>query len=524
MPSNQRDIVENIVARDSTKAGTDSAGKNFDRLKAKVDAAGKSGSSLGAKFKKGVSGVAAITDKMALGFAALGGYAIKTASDAQQSLGATQTIFGKTADQIIAKSNKAATQYGLSANQYRESANLIASLFKNQGVSQDKLAGQTDKMIAKASDLAAVFGGPTSDAVEALSSAFKGEFDPLERYGITLNQTTINTEAMRLAHVKTTKAFNKLSPAQQKAYQQQAALSLINKQSADSTGQFAAQTNTSAEKLQIVKAQFDNTAATVGAKLLPLLNKLLGWADKFIDWASKHQKIVAAFAAFTAAVWLLNAAMDANPISLILIGIAALAAGVIYAYTHFKTFRDVVNAVWNFLVEAFRTGVNLVLDSLGFIIHGAAAAFGWIPGIGPKLKTAAKEFDKFKNGVNAALDKIKTNKTVTIKTIVTGNGAKLVERDSKGQSEFLVVGSGQRARATGGSVLSGTPYLVGEHGPELFTPGRSGEITPNNQLGSLGGAPEIHVYIGDQELTDIVRVEVDESNRATRRRVLAGAG
>lgn len=40
-----------------------------------------------------------------------------------------------------------------------------------------------------------------------------------------------------------------------------------------------------------------------------------------------------------------------------------------------------------------------------------------------------------------------------------------------------------KARADGGSVFGGTPYLVGERGPELFLPGRSGSIVPNDQLG-----------------------------------------
>ena len=38
-------------------------------------------------------------------------------------------------------------------------------------------------------------------------------------------------------------------------------------------------------------------------------------------------------------------------------------------------------------------------------------------------------------------------------------------------------------KANGGSVMKNRPYLVGERGPELFTPGASGQITPNNQLG-----------------------------------------
>ena len=38
-------------------------------------------------------------------------------------------------------------------------------------------------------------------------------------------------------------------------------------------------------------------------------------------------------------------------------------------------------------------------------------------------------------------------------------------------------------RAAGGPVKSGKGYLVGEKGPELFTPSSSGRITPNNKLG-----------------------------------------
>jgi len=41
-------------------------------------------------------------------------------------------------------------------------------------------------------------------------------------------------------------------------------------------------------------------------------------------------------------------------------------------------------------------------------------------------------------------------------------------------------------RAKGGPVGAGKSYLVGERGPELFMPGSSGTIIPNNQLGGAG--------------------------------------
>lgn len=51
------------------------------------------------------------------------------------------------------------------------------------------------------------------------------------------------------------------------------------------------------------------------------------------------------------------------------------------------------------------------------------------------------------------------------------------------------------ARAAGGPVTGGGTYLVGERGPELFTPGTSGSITPNNALG--GGGITVNVNGGD---------------------------
>jgi len=42
-------------------------------------------------------------------------------------------------------------------------------------------------------------------------------------------------------------------------------------------------------------------------------------------------------------------------------------------------------------------------------------------------------------------------------------------------------------RAMGGPVNSGSPYVVGEKGPELFVPRSSGSIVPNGAMGSSGG-------------------------------------
>jgi len=65
--------------------------------------------------------------------------------------------------------------------------------------------------------------------------------------------------------------------------------------------------------------------------------------------------------------------------------------------------------------------------------------------------------------------------------------------------------SGLQFRASGGPVRQGGSYIVGEKGPELFTPGSSGSITPNNALGG-GGNVTINVNGGDpQQVVDALR-------------------
>lgn len=62
-------------------------------------------------------------------------------------------------------------------------------------------------------------------------------------------------------------------------------------------------------------------------------------------------------------------------------------------------------------------------------------------------------------------------------------------------------------RAMGGPVTGGQSYLVGENGPEIFTPGASGGITPNNQIGGGGVTivQNINVTTGVQQT---VRAEI----------------
>lgn len=93
--------------------------------------------------------------------------------------------------------------------------------------------------------------------------------------------------------------------------------------------------------------------------------------------AARTAAATGAVEGLTAGQWLLNAAMDANPVGIVIVALAALAAGLVYAYMHSKTFRDIVHAAFHDVGAVaegtWRDVIHPALDAFG-------AAAGWLGG------------------------------------------------------------------------------------------------------------------------------------------------
>jgi hypothetical protein len=165
------------------------------------------------------------------------------------------------------------------------------------------------------------------------------------------------------------------------------------------------------------------------------------------------------------------------------VGLAAVAA----AYT-FITFGRVAAGTVGATVALFRGMVNHILRGWGLVLDGAVAAFGWVPGIGGKLKSAQKKFDEFRRKANEALGGIKDQ---TVNVDVNLRGIRNLE-------EQMAVRLGRREH--GGPVRRGEAYIVGEKRAEIFVPDQDGTILPDiphrGSPTTLGG-----VGAGGTELT-----------------------
>ena len=193
---------------------------------------------------------------------------VKQAAELEQSVGAVNTVFKDGASQMHEYAEGAAEAMGLSQNEYNQLATILGTQLKNGGTAMDQLAGKTNELIGLGADLASMFGGTTPEAVAALSSALKGERDPIERYGVSLKQAQIDAKAAELG-------FQKVGGSLSNEANQAATLALIMEQTADAHGNFAKETNTLAGQQAILSAQWTNFTTNIGEAFIPVLTKVM---------------------------------------------------------------------------------------------------------------------------------------------------------------------------------------------------------------------------------------------------------
>lgn len=127
------------------------------------------------------------------------------------------------------------------------------------------------------------------------------------------------------------------------------------------------------------------------------------------------------------------------------------------------------NAIWDTAVSAISSFADSVKSAVQPVLDWLADKFQWISDIAGKIG----------NFVSGAVSSIsKAGKNVASK--ISGK------------------------KAMGGPVVGGNSYLVGERGPEIFTPYGGGSVTPNNRMASGGG---VNVVVNIAKVNDNVDVE-----------------
>lgn len=274
-----------------------------------------------------------------------------------------------------------------------------------------QISGSTSKAMKYLGTVTDLSRGANIDmetAAKLVGKTLAGNTSSLSRYGIVLKKGATTQEAIA--------AIQKRYAGQAKAY-------------GDSSAGAAARFDIALENLQ----------ETVGAALLPALEQgakvLTRVLNGFQDLPGPVQKVVlgiggvvtaaallAPFAnsiiavaqaaklasvatkLWSAAQWLFNAAMSANPIGIVIVAVAAFVAAIVIAWKKSETFRNVVIGAWNAIKNATLTVFNAIT---GFFKKWGVTILRVLIGpIGNLVLLIVRHWNRIRDGAASAFNSV----------------------------------------------------------------------------------------------------------------------
>jgi hypothetical protein len=337
--------------------------KELDKMGKESDVASGKISGLDKASKVATAGLLAMGAAF-VGFAAFG---IKEANEAEQALnklGVTLSNFGVNTPKVRKDIEDLTGSYVDLGFGGEEAAAGFDVLFRSTG---DLESAQN--LLATSADLARVKNISLADASSIIAKASQGSAKAFKEMGIALDTSLPKAEMLD-------KAMGELN---QKI-----------------GGQATAYTKTFAGQLAVTKEKFADVAETLGTTLLPYIKRFLDLITQTVAWVKQNSSwlsilagviltVTVALAAYNATIkivaattkawafisgvaktvmtglttgqWALNAALNANPIGLIVAGVVLLIGGMVLLWNKSETFRKM-------MIQIGKVGVM----ALGFLI------------------------------------------------------------------------------------------------------------------------------------------------------------
>lgn len=432
-------------------------------------------------FERGMRGATSTVDKFkarlkvaaVAGAAAFGAYAVsavKAAAEdqaAQIQLAKTLRNTTKASNEVIASTEKWITKQqfatGISDNDFRKALQRLTRSTKD--------VTEAQKLATLATDISASTGKDYVTVAMALAKANDGQFTALKKLGITMGDNAQNAADLASANGKLLKLQDDLTYAQenfgtsseeynkalQKVTDQQAEVNAITALGVDWVGELStefggsasAAAQTYAGQLKIVSEKFGELTEDIGVILMPAFAKLLDFISNSV--MPKLQAMANGF----------SGKPDSISNKLKQVGRDLGYAPDSGAYNLGKSLRDVADSMGRLISVATGSGTSNATSNLQKIADALESVANGIDAISNSWNNPA--FKAYRKALGWTL-----NPGKTVANLLPG-------------------------RATGGNVMAGKTYMVGENGPELFTSAGGGTITPNQRLRAGGGGQTINV-------------------------------
>lgn len=467
------------------------------------------------------------------GMAGLAAVSIPAASDLAETVSKSSVIFDENQAAMLTWAERADTSLGLSKQAALESAASFGDMFSQIGFTSDSAAGMSTDVVQLAADLGSFNNLPTADVLDMISGGFRGEYDSLQKLLPNISSATVQQEAL----TETGKASVDQLTAQETAT---AFLTLAHKNATNAAGDFERTSGGLANQQKINAAEAQNLKASIGEQLLPAMTSLYSVGNSVLGWMNEYpgatQAAVVAVGALSAAVmiaahwegisttartlgtaaqWAWNAAVNANPIGLIIIAVAALVAAIVLLWQNNEGFRDWVIgawdaikgafvAVWDWVSQNWPLLLEILTGPIGIAVvqivqhwdsikAAGAAAWQWI-------KDAWSSAGDFFSGVGQGVEEAFKMPFRAVATAWNNTVGQL----SWTVPDWIPLIGGKTLTvpkipmlADGGTALRAGLAIVGEAGPELISMPVGATVSPLNSRPSAGDSGVMRLHPDD---------------------------
>jgi len=251
---------------------------------------------------------------MGIGIAGPIAYAIKAASDMEESINKLNLVFGDNADEVKDWGISLADSVGRSRQEIIESLAQMQMMFKGAGFAPEESTDLSKSLVEAGIDMASVMNMDDADVLQKFKRALSDSAEAIDALGFSAKDRALKTElaGMGIAMKDATEKQRKLARAQ-----------ILLRGTGFAFGDALNTADKFAGTLKRVQGTMKNLAAEVGAVLMPAVTAAM---SKFAEWASRITMFIGKNKTIITIIASLGAAMVAGGAALLALGMAAQVA------------------------------------------------------------------------------------------------------------------------------------------------------------------------------------------------------
>lgn len=272
-----REEIELVIRSMADKAIADV--NRLNKGLKKTDSQTKATEKSGKKLQKTQQGLNANFLKSVLTLTAVVGVLKKTvtaASDLEETTSKFNTVFGKQRKVAEQTASVLVESYAMSTREAKQYLASVQDLLVPMGMFEAQAAQMSGEVVKLAADLGSFNNLPTERVMMDMQSALVGNFETMKKYGVILNETVVQQEAMNSGLWNGKGRIDAVAKSQ-------AAWNIILRSTKAAQGDMIRTGDSFANVLKKLFAVVEDIAADFGKELLPALKNL---GNVFIDSTS----------------------------------------------------------------------------------------------------------------------------------------------------------------------------------------------------------------------------------------------